>query len=413
MENTVSLLVPHQPSPVTWSELSVFTASDTSLLFFDERAVSLLDAFGRRVLSDRSLNAMPEMAALGFWLRKSSLLQMKAENQHLVVPATGKTAPLGTLLHICPANVDTIFMYSLAIALLCGNRNIVRISSRMDADPVLKLFAHLDALLQEKSYLPLQQYINLIRYPHSDSISNGLSAAVQGRVLWGGDQTIATFRRFSTSPRCRDIAFADRVSVCVIDGNHYTSLDEAERRKLLHAFLNDAYTFDQLGCSSPQTLFFLADSVETGNAIAAQFADDFSAYLAEARSMDTASLAGLKFNRAVDDALSGTITGTVGNAAFTLAPLADAAQPAQLHSCGGGYFYSRVITSLQQLSVLKNARVQTVTYSGLTIAQVDEIAVLAAHGGIDRVVPVGRGLQFHYLWDGWNLFEAFSRRIGL
>ena len=41
--------------------------------------------------------------------------------------------PLGKIFHIAPSNVDTIFLYSSLIALLCGNICFIRISSNKTA----------------------------------------------------------------------------------------------------------------------------------------------------------------------------------------------------------------------------------------------------------------------------------------
>ena len=34
-------------------------------------------------------------------------------------------------------------------------------------------------------------------------------------------------------------------------------------------------------------------------------------------------------------------------------------------------------------------------------------------GGIDRIVPVGRALDFAPVWDGHDLWHAFTRQVDL
>jgi hypothetical protein len=31
--------------------------------------------------------------------------------------------------------------------------------------------------------------------------------------------------------------------------------------------------------------------------------------------------------------------------------------------------------------------------------------------GIDRVVPLGRALEFNYVWDGYNLLDELSKKV--
>ena len=37
-------------------------------------------------------------------------------------------------------------------------------------------------------------------------------------MIWGGDDTIKSIRNLQTKPRCVDVCFSDRYSVCVLDG---------------------------------------------------------------------------------------------------------------------------------------------------------------------------------------------------
>jgi len=59
--------------------------------------------------------------------------------------------------------------------------------------------------------------------------------------------------------------------------------------------------------------------------------------------------------------------------------------------------------------ICNDKRCQTISYIG------DEEIVnpLLKTGvkGIDRIVPVGRTMEFGMVWDGYDLFERFTRRI--
>ena len=60
-------------------------------------------------------------------------------------------------------------------------------------------------------------------------------------------------------PRCIDIAFADRYSVCIINGQAILNADDPSIKRLAESFYNDTYLVDQNACSSPQLILWIND----------------------------------------------------------------------------------------------------------------------------------------------------------
>ena len=56
---------------------------------------------------------------------------------------------------------------------------------------------------------------------------------------------------------------------------------------------------------------------------------------------------------------------------------------------------------------------QTVTYFGLNKKQIKSFLLKNNLFGIDRVVPIGKGLDINPIWDGYNVIESLSRIITL
>ena len=56
------------------------------------------------------------------------------------------------------------------------------------------------------------------------------------------------------------IIFADRYSLCVLDGKAVESASEGALNRLSEDFYNDTYLMDQNACSSPQLILWLNDS---------------------------------------------------------------------------------------------------------------------------------------------------------
>ena len=74
-----------------------------------------------------------------------------------------------------------------------------------------------------------------------------------------------------------------------------------------------------------------------------------------------------------------------------------------------GYFLEYDMERIEEMRPLCNERVQTVSYIG----KPDMFYPLMEKGirGIDRIVPVGKTMDFDFVWDGYNLVERLSRKI--
>lgn len=392
------------------SELSCLVVTDYVLKPFDNRTLDFLDALSKSILSDRAFNRRPEIAALGFWLRRAQLKRMLSEQEHLLKGSHYQVAPLGKVFHICPANVDTMFIYSMVVSLLMGNRNVLRISKRMDAPHVLGLFEKLNLLMLTQEFELFKDYINIVSYDHNEDISNYLSSAANARLIWGGDLTIRTFQSFKKSARTKDIVFADRISMMILNADSILSCNGKSWEELLRNIYNDAYTFDQMGCSSPQTIYFLGSS-RSCNQARKKISKGLEEFLLYEYENDVNSLASLKLNRMVDDALAGNILTHSGNNLFKLLELSESGESSTLHSCGGGYFYYQDCEEIAELESLKVPKVQTISYFGLSEESKKLLKELAFGEGIDRIVKVGHALNFHYIWDGYNLFQELCRKV--
>jgi hypothetical protein len=406
----INQISPESIKNIDVNDLLVLNDKTFILKPFDKLTISFLDSISKSILSNKSINYMPEIAALGFWLRKSNLNTLRNENINLIENTKYISAPLGKIFHICPANVDTMFFYSLTVSLLMGNKNILRISNRMEAQHVLTLFDLINSIVDREEYILFKNYIAIISYDHNNEISNFFSNVANARIIWGGDQTIKTFKQFTTAPRTKDIVFADRVSMLCVDCERYLNLNESESAKFMHLFYNDAYTFDQMGCSSPQTIYFVGNELMYADC-RIKFQNDASNYLEKYYITDIASLASLKLNRMTDDAIENTIINQFGDNYIKLLELSDNIDESSLHGCGGGYFYIKNILHTEQLINLHNPKIQTICYWGLKENDFIQLKALANGEGIDRIVPLGEALNFHYIWDGYNLFDELSKKV--
>jgi hypothetical protein len=388
-------------------QLSAFRSREFPLQCFDIRAITFLDNIASRILKDKTINRIPEVAALGFWLRKSSQQKVISENSHLVGNGKVVTTPLGVIFHVCPSNVDTMFMYSLALSLLMGNKNIVRIPSRLNYNLMSRLFEHMKMEIAEANML-FGEYLNLVTYGHEENINHFLCSVADGKIVWGGDETVHLFRSFKTNPRSREIVFPDRISLSVIKSESYLeATDKAEQAEL---FYNDSFTFDQMGCSSPQTIVFFGD-LKNCNEARKIFYEELLGVVRRKYSInDYYALASLKLNYVMSDAIAEVITDFQSDET-RLMFVDSATQHIDKHSCGGGYFYIQQIDKLEQLTRQVTNKLQTLCYYGLSQSEKEFLQKQFAGRGVDRIVPLGHALNFNYLWDGYNLIEMLSKRL--
>lgn len=376
---------------------------------FDQRIIDFLDALSASILSDKRFNRVPEMVALAFWLRKSNLNRIIRENKHLIDNVNYKIIPEGVIFHVCPSNVDTMFIYSLAIALLTGNKNIIKISEKLDYINVGFLFNQINKLLRRKKFKKMGCYLSIITYGHDVEINKYLSINADVRIIWGGDKTAELFKSYAVKPRTKDLVFGDRISCAVFKAESFLSSTDRERAEITRRFYNDSYTFDQKGCSSPQTNFILGNANQYH-----QFKKIFYGLLQKLADQnykrDAFSLASLKFEHLAQDALAEAISG-YSSKSVNLVFAEAKKNPLDFHSCGGGYFYFKNIDSISDLKKLLNTNVQTVSYYGLDEREISAISNSANGIWVDRVVPIGRALDFDYIWDSYNLVEELTRKM--
>ncbi len=373
---------------------------------FDKCIVGFISELSKALLGNNEFNKVPALTALGFWLRKTNIDRIYKENFTSFDNKTISVSPAGLVFHICPSNVDTIFIYSLAISLLAGNKNIVRLSDRANHPYIQFLLDTIGVLLEKSENKILREYIYVISYGHEDEINAYFSEIADIRIIWGGDSTIGHFRNFKTNYRTKDIVFADRISYAIFSSAEILKLTDNNLKELVRKFYNDSYTFDQLGCSSPQMIFFLGngdDNVKTEQIIYKALLD-FSLKNYEA---DMFSITSLKFNKLVDDILSERVSSHRSDDHHLFFAAVNEGQFIE-HSCGAGYFYTKHINKISEVLPYISKKVQTMSYFGISEQMILELANNTVGSGCDRLVPIGNALDFDYIWDGYNLIEELT-----
>jgi hypothetical protein len=378
---------------------------------FDPLAVDFLDRASAEILKLPSVKEFPELAALAFWLRKTNVRAMVGDFQKAV--ADGELVqPLGMVFHVAPSNVDTIFFYSWALALLAGNLNVVRVSQAVT--PQLNLLLDVVArVLTDGSMQPIRQRNIVLTYPHDDRSSLFLSQRADARLIWGGDETVRKLRSLPAKPTTRDISFADKISSCIVNAARYVDMQKEARASTARAFYNDAYQFDQLACSSPLFVFFAGPEM-----ICEAASEIFWAALTEEvqRRQPSESISTMM------DKLVGAFELIGRNAdakwkhgrhspCLTVVRVPPASAVGCRDRLGGGFFVECLVEEAIRIAPMIQRGDQTLSYIGYTREEMSQVARLLSVRGVDRIVPVGQALNFEPVWDGYVLLTELTRRV--
>lgn len=369
------------------------TPFDGAVLAFLETVSQILRSGGR---------AYPDVMTFAFWIRRASLQSLR--NRFFREDGDLRLGR-GMAFHIAPSNVAANFAYSLAAGLLTGNANVVRLPTERFPQAELICRAVHTAL---EDHPGLRPYIALVRYERSRENNDLLSRLADTRLVWGGDRTIAELRKSPLAPRAGEITFADRCSLAVIDSGWY--LEKGERRKLALDFYNDTFLTDQNACTSPRLVVWLGERREEAKAV-------FWEALHELVKARYAFQPVQGIDKLTQSCLLAAERGDV-----RVQPRRDnLIYRVQVSSLAGGlldqtgnsgYFLEYDCDDILELRELCNdPRCQTVAYIG----EKKMFMPLLNTGikGIDRVVPVGKTMDFDLIWDGYNLYERLTRIISL
>ncbi len=368
-------------------------------------AVAFLTAWSKRLMARPDIRAYPDVASFAYWCRPANLARLKRE-----LGSEQLRLGRGVALHIAPANVPVNFAYSFAFGLLAGTINIVRVPERLPVQANI-LCAVANELLVQAEHRRIASMNSLISYPRNDNITQSLSAVADVRLLWGGDSTIHHLRRMAASPRCVDIAFADRYSLCLISSRAVLAAQSIEIETLAKGFFNDVFLLDQNACSSPHLILWqgVAQEVE----VAQERFWEAIQKLLNTKGEFPGIHAVDKFTHLCRTAIK--IKGirrtpTPDNRIFRVA-LDELPVNIEEHRGRYGFFFETIDNDLSQLRRIVNTRYQTLTCFGVDLDMIAQMVVSNGLAGIDRVVRVGNALDIGNIWDGFDIIRTMSRIV--
>ena len=369
---------------------------------FDPEILSFLSRVSKILMRRKDSRLYSDVVTFAFWIRDASLKQIKGR---YFVSDTGIHMGRGMTFHIAPSNVPVNFAYSLVTGLLAGNPCIVRVPSKEFGQVGIIAEAIVEAL---DEYEHLKSFISLIRYNRDRDINDALSSIAAIRIIWGGDATIEEIRRSPLPPRSFDITFADRYSIAIIDSGKY--LLQCDPKKVAQDFYNDTYFSDQNACTSPRFVIWIGERKEDAKErfwnelyeiVKSKYSFQDIQAVNKLTSLYRASAAcdGIRMITGKDNLIMRVSVSVLKN---------------ELTECidNSGYFYEYDCGNVMEIEPLCNNRhCQTIGMIGDRKWLMP--LLMSGVKGVDRVVEIGKTMDFDLVWDGYELIHQMTRRIAV
>ncbi len=182
-------------------------------------------------LRKKNIIKYPDLIYLVFWCSSKKILKEKNNFKERNI-RLGR----GLIFHICPSNVPTNFFYSFIFGLLSGNSNIVKIPSKPFPEKKI-ILQTINDIFKKKKFKILKDSNIFINYEDKDENTKKISSICDGRVIWGGDNSINEIRKTWIPERTVELTFSDRYSFSVINLNELKKKRNIRNKNVSKKFL--------------------------------------------------------------------------------------------------------------------------------------------------------------------------------
>lgn len=356
-------------------------------------------------LSKELLNVenFPNLSSFAFWIRKAKQKQI-LKSLEMIAQAEGeRRVPVGRIFQIAPNNVDSLFLYVWALALLSGNKVVTKLGSQESGEQGQAL--ELIEIVRKRNGLSSGIW-RFFRSNHEDQLIDDEMAASDLVVAWGSDETIRAITSRASEAGSPVLSFPHRISAICLNGDMWAKQDEKQRASSIASLSKDIKAFDQGACTSPKALVIVAADDETffslRQAIEAQevlFDSDASAIQKLQTLVNFSATSNLESN---------PDPGRIG----FLAPVLGFTKISEINEayCRSGVIPIIRCTEPRQIANVLDRPLQTISHFGFDQNSLDA-NILGSNQEILRTCPVGRAHNFHWIWEGVNLLTRFTRSM--
>lgn len=371
---------------------------------FDDISKEFLSSLSKEIFTERKSKKYSDIITLGFWCRKQNI-----ENLSKIYSNNSYRISLGLLFHVPPRNVPITAIYSFIFGILTGNSNIIRISNPKLENMSLILNI-IKKLFSKKKYKLIKETNCFIQYDHNDEISNFLSSQVDGRLIWGGDETISKFKKFLTRTNCSDLMFGDKYSLSILNSNNIFNQNKTKQNKFIEDFYNDVFLMDQNACSSPHLICWTNDSKKKN---INEFWEKLDNYVKQKYLKSDFIISHRYFilNKILLDNNNLRLQRNTKN--FFIFELTKLDRNIEKFRGFAGIIFQYQLDSSDEILKFLSRKIQTISYFGIKRNEFIKMFNSKKLKGIDRIVPVGQTLSMDLNWDGYNIIERLTRNINI
>ncbi|MGB1296538.1 MAG: acyl-CoA reductase [Flavobacteriales bacterium] len=376
-----------------------------SLEVYNDQVIEFLNTFSKILLKHPKVKQYPDVATFGFFCRRANLLGIKNQYYNENELRLGK----GVVFHIAPSNVPVNFAYSFVCGLLSGNINVVKVPSK-DFEQIDIIVESLNKLVLENDFPLIKEKLFLIKYPREDNhLTVHFSSQCDVRVIWGGDETISKIRESAIPSKAFDVTFADRYSICAIHAEQYLELENDN--ELIRGFYNDTYLFDQNACTAPHLIVWIGDDDVIFRA-KERFWSNLDRYLLVNDNDIEPVIAVDKLTTFLEHSIvseSKPSLNKMDNNLIWRSDVHTLEKGIHAFKCNSGYFLEYSARNINEIDQFVTRKFQTLSYFGFSKSELQDFVLWSKPLGIDRIVPIGRTVDFEIIWDGYNLIDTLSR----
>lgn len=211
------------------------------------------------------------------FLRKRNLLRLaraalRGNPEYMdtfsLMPELGKhvlAQPRGIITHWIAGNVLNLGIISLIQGILTKNANVLKLPANLGliVPTVFQTISNLEVKTKKNTRISGKDILKTVLFIYcskEDRESQGkISLESDSRVIWGGEQAVASVMSLPRKIDCEDVVFGPRYSLAVIGKD---ALGQDNLDNIAFKLAMDASMFEQRACSSPHTVF-----VETGGPV--------------------------------------------------------------------------------------------------------------------------------------------------
>ena len=368
---------------------------------YSKISLSFLKDFSFELRQNKNMKNFPDLIYLMYWCNEC-LKSIKKNNNDFL--SLGR----GLAFHICPSNVPTNFIYSFFFGLLSGNSNIIKMPSKHFKEKEI-ILSVVKKLFKKKNYKELRETNKFIEYSNKDEVTKFLSSKCDVRIIWGGDKTINTIRKYWIPEKAVDITFADRYSFTVINLDKLKKERNKNFIKIVNKFYYDGYMMNQKACNSPHFIFWVGNNNkfiqnkfwQTLNEIVDKKFNFDDVHVVEKYTNLMQNIIKIKKFTEIKRLKNNVFVLSLNNKVLNIENIRGL----------NGIFFQKNIKQLSDIKKFITKKCQTITYYGIDKGEFRDVLTKNNLLGVDRIVPIGKALEIDLIWDGYDVIRSLSRVI--